>query len=123
MPSDPSQQTIQLGKRVETGTGLKVAGPQEPALIYNIKSTAATGLAIARTIQDTVTTFVLDSGSDVSIIGTYHPALLSQTATANTSARIIFKLADGTELLATQTVDLNIMLPAVATNHTFTIAS
>ena len=116
MPSDPSQQTIQPGKQVEIGTEGKVAGPQEPALIYNIKSTAVTGLTIAGTIQDTVTTFVLDSESDVSIIGSHHPALLSHTATTNTSARIILKLA------VVHTVDLNIMLPSVATNHNFIIA-
>ena len=122
MPSDPSQQTTQPGKRVETGTEGKVAGPQEQALIYNINSTAATGLTIVGTIQDTVTTIVLDSGSDISIIDSHHPALRPQTATTNTSARIILKLDDGTELLATQTADLNIMLPSVATNHTFIIA-
>lgn len=92
-----------------------------PYLKHKIYSSSC--LTTTGTIPYAVTTFILDSGIDTGIISNYYYALLWQIATTNTSARIIIQFTDGAEFLATQTVNLNIILHSVATNHTFIIVS
>ena len=74
--SVPSQQSTKPGKLPMTGTMGKVAGlPDEPTLIYKINYTTTSGLSHPGTILQTPATFTLDSGSDVSVIGSHQPEL------------------------------------------------